>query len=119
MRNKEENYLDKIPMKSPNIQYHVNEEKHIIIMEKHENIYDRLCQHLLKKPKETKIELDVYGSYVWERINGQKNIYEIGKEVSQNFGTEIEPLYERMALFIRNLEIHGLVFLKKIKNVKK
>lgn len=113
MEKKEENYLDRIPVRSPDIQYQTNEENHVIIMENHKGIWDRVFQHILKRPKITKIELDVYGSYVWEKINGQKNIYEIGKEAGLNFGTEIEPLYERMALFIRTLELRGWVSFKK------
>lgn len=109
---KEENYLDKIPIKSAKIQYQVNENNHIIIMENHENVCERLCLYLLKKPKQTKIELDMYGSYIWEKINGQKTIYEIGKELSKDFGAEIEPLYQRMALFIRTLELRRWIYLQ-------
>lgn len=113
MKKKEENYLDRIPVRSSEIQYQVNEEDHIIIMENHKGVWEQLFQQILKKPKITKIELDVYGSYVWRKINGKKNIYEIGKEVSENFGMEIEPLYERMVLFIRTLELRGWISLKK------
>ena len=105
MNGKKENYLDKVPIKNAKIQYQVNESNHIIIMENHENICEQLCLHLLKKPKQTKIELDQYGSYIWEKMNGQKTIYEIGKELSKDFGPEIEPLYQRMALFIKMLEM--------------
>lgn len=112
MKRKEDNYLDKIPAKNPEIEYQTNEEHHIVIMEKHEGICDRLCQFLLKKPKQTKIELDQYGSYIWEKMNGQKTIYEIGKELSKDFGPEIELLYQRMALFIKMLEMRKWIYLQ-------
>lgn len=54
----------------------------------------------------------MYGSYIWEKINGQKTIYEIGKELSKDFGAEIEPLYQRMALFIRTLELRRWIYLQ-------
>lgn len=113
MKKNKENYLDRIPMKNSDIQYQINDENHIIIIENHKGIWHRLFQCIFKKPEFTKIELDTYGSYVWEKMNGQKNIYEIGKEAGKIFGTEIEPLYERMAIFIRTLELRGWVFLKK------
>ncbi len=119
MKEKEGNYLERIPIISPDIQYQVNEENHVIIIEVNKGIWNRLFQRMLKKPKITKIELDRYGSYVWEKINGENNIYEIGKEAGRNFGTEIEPLYERMAVFIRTLEMHGWIFLEKTVEMSK
>lgn len=112
LNRKEENYLDKIPIKNAEIKYQVNENNHIIIMENHESICERFYLYLLKKPKQTKIELDLYGSYIWEKINGQKSIYEIGKELSKEFGAEMEPLYQRMALFIRILELRKWIYLQ-------
>ncbi|HPG38987.1 MAG TPA: PqqD family protein [bacterium] len=54
---------------------------------------------LLKK-KETRITLDQYGSFAWMQIDGKKNIRQIGAAMLQEFGEKIEPVEQRLGIFI-------------------
>jgi hypothetical protein len=59
-----------------------------------------------------KLHLDDYGTYVWKQINGCKTVFEIAHELKQQFGAEIEPVYERLGLFINLLAQRQLITLR-------
>jgi hypothetical protein len=59
-----------------------------------------------------KLHLDDYGTYVWKQINGCKTVFEIAHELKQQFGAEIEPVYERLGLFINLLAQRRLITLR-------
>lgn len=73
-----------------------------------------LARHLLPRMKSPhfKIKLDEIGSFFWENCDGQKNIKEIGELFREKFGGKVEPLYERLSLFLQSLEKNGLILLK-------
>ncbi len=54
----------------------------------------------LIKKKEVRISLDDYGSFAWQQIDGKKNIRQIGAVMLQEFGEKIEPVEQRLAIFI-------------------
>jgi hypothetical protein len=47
--------------------------------------------------------LDDIGSSVWKLIDGQKTVELISKEIQAKFGVKIEPVFERLGEFIRQL----------------
>ncbi|MGL4547174.1 PqqD family protein [Eubacterium aggregans] len=55
------------------------------------------------------MELEMMGSYVWEKIDGESSIYRIGQNLFEVFGDESLPLYERLAHYINDLYRHGLI----------
>jgi len=57
----------------------------------------------LKNPH-YRINLDKIGSYFWENCDGVRNVKEIAECMKIKFGDEVEPLYERITLFLQNLE---------------
>ncbi len=63
----------------------------------------------LSKPY--KIDLDEIGSFIWLLCDGTKNINEITKEASERFGEKIEPVVERVELFIKQMHKNNLVAL--------
>ena len=50
-----------------------------------------------------KITLDQYGSWVWQRIDGKTTVHQLGDKLVQEFGEKIQPVYERLGLFIKLL----------------
>ena len=65
--------------------------------------YNRLAQKLFKRPKVSYISLDEYGSFVWQQMDGKRNVYEISKLVSERFGKDAEPVVERLVKYIQIL----------------
>jgi hypothetical protein len=62
----------------------------------------RLLPHL-KNPY-YRINLDKIGSHFWESCDGVRNVKEIAECMKIKFGDDVEPLYERITLFLQNLE---------------
>jgi hypothetical protein len=69
--------------------------------------------------KETyNINLDEYGTTVWRLIDGELSVREIGEILITQFGETVEPLYPRLAAFLRILEANNAVELRQ-KRIKK
>ncbi len=115
MKNKKivyENYLDKIPQYTDGLRWSIDENDAVILEIENKGIANRLAQTLLKKPKVSFIHLDEMGSFIWQKIDGKKNVFCIGKEVKEYFGEKAEPLYERLAQYFGILENYGFMELK-------
>ena len=100
MKNK--NNLSKIPKKSQNISWEMENEKIVITVE-NKGIFNFVMQFLLKKPKKSKIHLDEMGSFIWREIDGEKSVYDISKRLSEKFGKSAQPLYARLEKFFNSL----------------
>lgn len=50
------------------------------------------------------LKLDEIGSFVWHRCDGSKTVEQIEKELHNEFGEKVEPVRERLSLFMRSLE---------------
>lgn len=108
-----ENYLDKIPIRKDGLKWSVDENGEVILEVENKGIANKIMQILLKKPKVSYIHLDEMGNFIWPIIDGEKNVFYIGKEVKEHFGEKAEPLYERLAQYFRVLESCGFVEFKK------
>jgi hypothetical protein len=65
------------------------------------------------------INLDEYGTSVWRIIDGKLTVGEIGDNLSTEFGDSVEPLYPRLAAFLRILEGQRVIDFKKQLSKKK
>lgn len=69
--------------------------------------------------KETyNINLDEYGTSVWRLMDGVLSVREIGEMLSTQYGETVEPLYPRLAAFLRILEANNAIELRQ-KRIKK
>lgn len=55
------------------------------------------------------IHLDDFGTFVWERMNGQNRILDIAESLKAHFGEHVEPVYDRLGTFIRTLAYQKLI----------
>ena len=62
-----------------------------------------IAQKIFKKPRISHIALDKYGSFVWQQMDGKRNVYDISKLVSERFGKDAEPVVERLVKYIQIL----------------
>lgn len=106
-----ENYLERVPL-CGNIAFSLDNEKNVTLEIINRGIFNRIAQTLFKKPKTSYVHLDALGSFVWQKIDGKKNIIEIGNEVKEHFGDEANPLYERLAKYFQILESYGFISFK-------
>ncbi len=98
---KGQNFLDLVPEK-----LHPSKEENglITVLVENKGIFNRFGQKFLKKPVQSKIQLDPLGSFIWTHIDGKTSIYEIAQKVEEQFGEKAEPLYPRLTEFIKTLQ---------------
>jgi hypothetical protein len=65
---------------------------------------------LLRRPT-FRITLDTFGSFIWLRCDGNTPVSDIGTALRTEFGPDVEPLYERIAAFLRKLEREDLLLI--------
>ncbi len=59
-----------------------------------------------------RIKLDAVGSFIWGLSDGNLSVKEIAKSLKAEFGDKVEPLYDRLALFLQSLEKNGFIEFK-------
>lgn len=110
---KKENYLEKIPMRPEGLQWSRDEKGMVSLDLENKGWMNRIFQKLLKKPKFTHIHLDEMGSFVWPLLDGEKDIFALGKLVEEEFGEKAHPLYERLVKYFQILDSYHFVTWKK------
>lgn len=109
---KNENFLEKIPVRREDIAFSSDENGVITLEIENKGVFNRIAQKLFKKPKVSYIHLDKIGSHIWPLIDGEKNIIQIGKIAQETLGDELNPLYERLAKYFQILASYGFVSYK-------
>lgn len=108
-----ENYLEKIPLHKETLNWSTNEKGETTLEVENRGMANKLAQLILKKPKISLIHLDEMGNFIWPLIDGEKNVYQLGKLVKEHFGDKAEPLYERLAQYFQTLESYGFIIWKE------
>ena len=103
MKKVQNNYIDRIPKRAEKIKWE-NREGDITLQKKNEGFCNRLFQKMLKKPDVSFVHLDKEGSFIWKNIDGKSSIYDIGQKLKDEFGDEVQPLYERLSIYINTLQ---------------
>ena len=62
--------------------------------------------HWLGTPR---LRLDATGSFAWRRFDGDTAVGQVVEEVRQKFGTDAEPVEQRLGAFVRLLRRERLV----------
>lgn len=115
MKKKNENYLERIAVRSPKLGWNTDENGIVTLSRENKGVANRIAQFILRKPKISYIHLDEFGSFIWQNIDGERDITEIGKTVKEHFGDKAEPLYERLAKYFQILASYGFIIFKNIK----
>lgn len=109
---KQENFLEYIPV--TNFEWRISEETKKVIVERPKFDNSLLKKYLLPyfKNQNFDVKLDDFGSFVWQKIDGEKNIYEIALELEKEFGEKVNPVYDRLSRFIKHLHQQRFVIYK-------
>lgn len=96
------NLLDLIPQR--NSKWDVEDETVIILHPKFKNRFlVKTLLPIMGKPN-WKIRLDDIGSWVWKQCDGKRTVREIGSGLKESFGDQVDPVYDRLSIFIKKLE---------------
>lgn len=105
----QENYLERCPVKPDRFTWSADENGIVTLDIENKGIMNRIFQKLLKKPKVTHIHLDEIGSFIWQLIDGERKIMDMGEPLEGQFGEKAQPTYERLAKFFQILESYNFV----------
>jgi hypothetical protein len=103
------NFLDFVVLKTRDTQWRKTEAGLAQIIIPRDGFMDRCARLFKDTPRTFTAHLDEFGSFVWEMIDDKRTVLEIGALLGERFGTDVEPLYGRLAGFLRLLKNNGLV----------
>ncbi len=108
MLNNNEDVLGLVFKISDGLEYQVDSENIVTILEKQDHKIQRFFRKLkLRIPEYKKTSLDEYGSFVFLQIDGVKTVKEIGEKLEERYGDEAHPLYERLLLFLNHIDVNS------------
>lgn len=114
---KNDNYLDHVFRRSPEVDWdEVTEEGKddthlplVVLHIRHRGLSHFIAEKFFDRPPVTHVHMEPIGSFIWRQIDGQHSVYEIGLLLHETFGEEAEPLYERLSVYMKQLENNGLI----------
>lgn len=107
MLNNNEDVLSIIFRVSDNLEYEVDENNIVTILEKQDHKLQEFFRKLkFKIPEYKRTSLDEYGSCVFLQIDGKKTVKNIGEILEEKYGEKVHPLYERILLFLNHIDVN-------------
>lgn len=111
-KRKERNLLDLVPEKLCESAFD-EEGRTIILAPRFKSRFGKKIFEPFIKDKYVKIHLDKIGTFVWNEIDGQKDVFELSKLLKEKFGEEIDPVYERIGKFLAIMKVNNFIKLKE------
>ena len=105
------NYLDFVPEKNPEIEYEADEDGIITVLIEWKGFYHKIAQTLFRRPRVSDIRLDELGSFVWNAVDGKKDVHQISKELEQQFPKMGKPV-PRLIKYLEILHDNHLIYWK-------
>ena len=105
-----ENFLDYIPVVSEKNSWDADESGKVTIHMVHRGFYAWIAQKFFHRPRVSHIDLDEMGSFIFQRIDGQRTVGQIAELVKAEFGQEAEPLYDRLVKYMQILRNNGFIY---------
>lgn len=104
-----DNYLDKKPMRAEKIPFTTDDAGIVTLEIENKGFMNQLAQKLFQKPKISYVHLDKLGSFIWQNLDGKKDVSELAENVESQFGEEAHPLYERLIKYLEILASYHFI----------
>ncbi len=111
-KNKADNFLDYVFVRNPDFKWEMDGNGSVTLFQENKGLFNSIAQKLFKKPRVSQIHMEEMGSFIWPLVDGEASVYEIGKKVSEHFGESAEPLYERLSVYMKQLEDYNFIIRK-------
>ena len=102
------NYLDFVPIKNPDIEYQTGDNGKVTVFIEWKGFYHRIAQKFFHRPRVSDIQLDDYGSFVWQAIDDNKDVHQLSKELDARF-PNMEKSLSRLIKFLEILRDNHLI----------
>lgn len=106
---KKRNYVDLIPVKSDDIIWEFDWTNKVIIKIKNKGIINSLAIKYFNKEPEKEIELDRYGGFVWQQIDGINTVQSIIDNIIETFEEDRILATKRAVMFFEMLRVNKLI----------
>ena len=110
MAKQKENYLDYIPVVSPNNSWDAKEDGKVTVHMVHKGFYHTIAQKFFGRPRVSHIDLDDQGSFVFAQIDGKRTIGEIALLVKEKFPEEDNVLDGRLIKYMQILRNNKFIY---------
>ncbi len=107
------NYLTMIPFAIYSHEFNSEGKIDVLVPRFTDKVFGKLLQPRLKK-KYIKANLDEFGTATWQLINGSNTVSRIGELLTEKFGDKIQPVYDRLTLFLTHLYNAGFISFKEL-----
>lgn len=97
------NYLDLIPVKNDINTWDTNAQGTVTIHMVHRGVYAWIAQTFFHRPRISHIDLDQYGSFLWQQIDGKTSVGQLAQQLHDQFGQNADPLYDRLVKYMQIL----------------
>ena len=106
---KDKNFLDYVFKIPEDLTWVCSDDGVVTVDMENKGFSNRVAQKFFHRPKVSHIKLEGMGSYIFQCVDGKSTVYDIGQLVKEKFGKEAEPLYERLSVYMKQLETFGFV----------
>ena len=106
---KDKNFLDYVFKIPEDLTWVCSDDGVVTVDMENKGFSNRVAQKFFHRPKVSHIKLEGMGSYIFQCVDGKRTVYDIGQLVKEKFGKEAEPLYERLSVYMKQLETFGFV----------
>ena len=90
-----------------NLNYKIDDNGIVTVLEKQDHKIQKFFRRLkFKIPLYKEITLDEISSEVFLQIDGDKTVKEIGDNLEKKYGEKVNPLYERLLIFLNHIYIN-------------
>ena len=113
MAKQKKNFLDYVPHKNKENTWSKEPGGIIVVHAVHRGFFSLLARKCFARPRVSNIHLDEYGSFVWKQIDGKKTIGQLAEILKSEYGSDAEPLYNRLVHYIKVLYNNKLIVWKK------
>ena len=112
MKNKKLNLLELYPLQ--NVKWEQNEDGLVVLILPRikSPFIKKLFERFLKRP-DYHVNLDEFGSFVWHKIDGVTSVQSIGDALLDEYGEKIEPVFDRLSLFINSLAHNKFIIIRE------
>ncbi|MDD3360143.1 MAG: PqqD family protein [Hespellia sp.] len=109
---KDENFLDYIPVRNPEFEWKIKENGFAEVSVINKGFFNKIAQTVFRRPRVSHIELDAYGTFLWENVDGESDILALSEKMKAHFGEKAEPVLERLVKFIKILQTNQFISYK-------
>ena len=106
---KRTNYLDYVFKVKEGLVWKVDDNGVITVEMENKGFTNRIAQRFFKQPPVSHITLEGMGSFVFTCIDGKRSVYDIGQLLHDKYKEDAGPLYERLGIFMKQLETAGFI----------